>query len=338
MIFYNVFSGFLTGSSREAYMRNLGDNKFNSLHSYWYLQNYNDEKMLEGFAITKGNIMIDSGAFTAYADAKMKRQKEDDAKKNKKSFDINEYIENYINWINKWDKYVTVFGQMDVIPVEAKTAKEYDECCQRTWQNYLYMTSRMNSPKKLLYTFHFGEDFKWLKQAMEYRFPNGEPMDYIALGGLVGRSVKERREFLENCFKIIKSSSNPNVKVHGFGVSSQKLWRDYPFTSCDSFTPGMNANHGFTYDEHGAFREEDYQRIYKPEAPKVQKSLLKGEEIKQPSNYIPEDQKSEEQLKEESLYRNNEKAIMLINNIKYWTDLANNTPTTTRKFGSSLLG
>ena len=70
MKFYNVFSGFLTGATREAYMRNIGDRVFNSLHSYWYLKDCDDQKIIDGFAITKGNIMIDSGAFTAYADAK----------------------------------------------------------------------------------------------------------------------------------------------------------------------------------------------------------------------------------------------------------------------------
>ena len=66
MKFYNVFSGFLTGSSKDAYLKNIGDRKFNSLHSYWYLKDLPDEKIIDGFSITKGNIMIDSGAFTAW--------------------------------------------------------------------------------------------------------------------------------------------------------------------------------------------------------------------------------------------------------------------------------
>lgn len=336
MKFYNVFSGFLTGATRDAYVRNIGDRVFNSLHSYWYLQGASDEKIREGFALTKGNIMIDSGAFTAYADAKMKRQKEGSSKV---SFDINDYIENYINWINKWDSYVTVFGQMDIIPVDAKTLEDYNDCCQRTWQNYLYMTSRMNSPKKLLYTFHFGEPFEWLKKAMEYRFPDGSPMDYIAIGGLVGRSTKERIAFLNECFTVIQKSSNPNVKVHGFGVSSKKLWKDYPFESCDSFTPGMNANHGFTYGEKGAYREPDYKRIFKPEEPKQEKPTLLYGEVKPtlPENYIPESEKSQEQLASEALYRTDEKVKLLISNIEYWTEIGNNTPKTTRKFNNSLL-
>jgi len=325
--FYNVFSGFLTGATKEAYLRNIGDRKFNSLHSYWYLKDLPDEKIIDGFSITKGSIMIDSGAFTAYADAKMKRQKEDDNKKSSKPLDIDQYVENYINWINKWSDYVTTFGQMDVIPVEAKTVKDYNECCQRTWQNYIYMTNNVVCPEKILYTFHYGEPLKWLEQALEYTLPNGKKMEYIAIGGLVGRTTKQRIEFLDRCFKIIANSSIPYVKVHGFGVSSKKLWTAYPFESCDSFTPGMNANHGFTYDEYGSYREEDYKRIFKPEAPKEYRSgLFPNMKVTQKvTDYIPEEAKSEEQLKEEALYRTDEKAKLLIGNIAYWDNLANNT-------------
>lgn len=328
MKFYNVFSGFLTGATREAYMRNIGDKVFNSLHSYWYLKDCDDQKTLEGFAITKGNIMIDSGAFTAYADASMKRQSEEEFKKSKKSIDIDQYIEKYIHWINKWDSYVTVFGQMDVIPVSAKTEQEYDDCCQRTWQNYLYMTSRMNSPKKLLYTFHFGEPYKWLKQALEYRFPDGSQMDYMAIGGLVGRSTKDRTAFLDECFKIIRESSNPNIKVHGFGVSSEAMWRKYPFESCDSFTPGMNANHGFRYDSKGAYRASNYDEIFKPTNYNETKtgSSLFGKDVVIDPTYVSDEHKTEEQLQQEALERTDKKAKLLIENIEHWDNLAKSIP------------
>lgn len=306
MKFYNVFSGFLTGATKEAYLRNIGDRKFNSLHSYWYLKDLPDEKIIDGFSITKGNIMIDSGAFTAWT----------------KDIDID--VDKYINWINKWNDYATTFGQIDVIPPKTANLQEVDECCQRTWQNYIYMTNNVVCPEKILYTFHFGEPFKWLKQALEYTLPNGKKMEYMAFGGLVGRTTKQRTEFLDQCFKIVANSSNPYIKIHGFGVSSKKMWSKYPFESCDSFTPGMNANHGFTYDEHGSYREDDYKRIFKPEAPKeVKFGLFPNLKPTQTEEYIPEESKSEEQLQQESLYRTDEKAKILINNIQYWDNLAN---------------
>ena len=244
MKFYNVFSNFLTGERKEYYQKNIGDRKFNSLHSYWYLKDLSDEKIQDGFNMTKGNIMIDSGAFTAWT----------------KDIEIN--VDTYINWINKWNKYVTTFGQIDVIPPKNATREQLNDCCQRTWNNYLYMTDNVICPKKILYTFHFGENFKWLKQALEYRDSNGKPIEYMALGGLVGRSTKQRINFLNKCFDIIKHSSNPNIKVHGFGVSSEQLWKKYPFESCDSFSPGMKTNYEIAKNNPNMI-VEGFERIFK---------------------------------------------------------------------------
>ena len=66
MKFYNVLSGTLSGKTREAYIRNIENRVFNSIHSYCYLRGYDDEKIIDAFKLTKGNIMIDSGAFTAW--------------------------------------------------------------------------------------------------------------------------------------------------------------------------------------------------------------------------------------------------------------------------------
>lgn len=57
------------------------------------------------------------------------------------------------------------------------------------------MYNRLNNPQKLLYTFHVGEPFEYLKQAMEFRDSQGRPLDYIALGGLVGKTTKIRDAF-----------------------------------------------------------------------------------------------------------------------------------------------
>lgn len=310
MKFYNVFSGFLTGSTRDAFVRNIGDRVFNSLHSYWYLKDCDDQKILDGFSLTKGDIMIDSGAFTAWS----------------KQIDLD--VDKYLAWINKWDKYITNFGQIDVIPPKDATYKEINECCKKTWDNYLYMTERMNSPKKLLYTFHYGEPYKWLRQALEYRDKEGKPIEYMAIGGLVGRTTRERKTFLEACFALIQNSSNPNIKVHGFGVSSKKMWTHFGFESCDSFTPGMNANHGFTYDEYGAYRPENYAEIFKPRGRnKEEQEILDKIEAS----------KSLEQLQQEALERTDKKVKVLINNIEYWTELGKNTPKSTVKYREPLL-
>lgn len=289
MKFYNVFSSNLTGKFREFYVKNLNNRPFNNLHSYWYFKNLPDEKILEAFDMCKGNVMIDSGAFTAWT-------------KNIK-IDVDEYIK----WINKWEPYVTLFGQIDIIPPPDGSSAVKEECAKATWDNFLYMYERLNNPQKLLYTFHVGEPYKYLKQAMEFIDKQGRHLDYIALGGLVGKPTKIRKGFLDEAFRIIKQSSNPNVKVHGFGVSSKELWEKYPFESCDSFTPGLNANHGYKFDEYGSYRDNDYHKIFKPRDKKqIELDKLKDEET----------------LQQEQDERNDEKTKILIANIEYWHNLA----------------
>ncbi len=278
MKFYNVFSRFLTGATKEAYLKNLGDNKFNSLHSYWYLKDLSDEKIQQGFEMTKGNIMIDSGAFTA----------------SNKNIEIN--VDTYIKWINKWDKYITLFGQIDVIPPKKASSEQLEECCKKTWDNYLYMKEKIRSPEKLLYTFHYGEDYKWLEQALEYRDSKNEQIKYMALGGLVGRSQKQRVKFLNKCFEIINNSSNPNIKIHAFGVCSEKLWSKYKFESADSSTPRMEINRK-PKNINKYYTMKNYERIFKPRGWKKQATPKNIEKI--------------------------EETKLLVDNIKYYNDLAN---------------
>lgn len=295
MKFYNVFSGNLSGKFREFYVKNQGDKVFNCLHSYWYFKGLPDEKILEAFEVTKGNIMIDSGAFTAWTK------------------DIEIDVDEYIKFINKWDKYVTLFGQIDVIPAKGSTTAERNECCKKTWENFLYMYERLNNPQKLLYTYHCGEPIEWLQQALEWRDSQGRKLDYIAIGGLVGRSTTLRDEFLTQAFTTIKASSNPNVKVHGFGVTSMKIWKKFPFESCDSFTPGMNANHGFGYNEKGAYRAPDYDKIFKPRG-KTEEEQAELDRIEKEKDAIT--------LEAESDARTDEKTKLLVANIEYWTKKA----------------
>lgn len=117
---------------------------------------------------------------------------------------------------------------------EGLTAKDFDESAYKTWQNYLYMYPKMKEPQKMLYTFHAGEPMKYLEQALEWTDGQGRKMDYIALGGVVGNTKETRDKFIENCYILIRKSSNPNVKVHAFGMTDFSILEKYPITSSDS--------------------------------------------------------------------------------------------------------
>lgn len=83
----------------------------------------------------KGNIFIDSGAFSVHTKGI--------------ELDVDEYIE----YINSIDKDIHIFAQVDKIPGEfgkQKTKEQILEAPALSWKNYLYMKDRVNSRDKLL--------------------------------------------------------------------------------------------------------------------------------------------------------------------------------------------
>lgn len=169
--------------------------------------------------IKPGKLFIDSGAFSAWT----------------KGSKVN--VKEYISWLNERTDDINLCGQVDVIPgdrVFGATPRQVREAAQSTWDNYLFMRKRLKNPDALLYTFHVGEPLEFLKQALEWRDENGNPISYMAFGGMVGKSAKIRDVFLEKCFRTIRESSNPNIKIHAFGMTDFDLLEKYPIYSADS--------------------------------------------------------------------------------------------------------
>ena len=205
----------------------------NLLMSYYYVKQRFSKfvPLLENKSPDK-KLFIDSGAFTAWT-----KGKEIDA-------------DEYIAFINQYSDHIDLYGQIDVIPgdiVKGYTAAQVVEAAEKTWANYLYMRQRMKNPDGLLYTFHVGEPYAYLEQALNWKDADGKQIPYIAFGGMVGKPVPTKKAFLDKCFRIIKNSSNPNVKVHAFGMTSIDILSQYPITSADSTSWIMTgANGGIT--------------------------------------------------------------------------------------------
>lgn len=174
-------------------------------------------------------VFVDSGAFSAWS-----RGKEID-------------VDEYINYVNTNTNELTLFASVDNIPGEltrTPTLKEKQQSPILSWENYLYMRERVKDKDKLLPVFHIGEDFKYLNNICNVIL-DGKHIPYIALGGTVGikdRKVKEN--WYKQCFRVIKDSKNPNVKVHAFGMTSLNILENFPFTSADSTSWLMTSNNG----------------------------------------------------------------------------------------------
>lgn len=167
------------------------------LQSYFDLYGFGKTWKLKMKNKNKVSIFLDSGAFSAFTKGV--------------TIDIDEYIA----FIKQHKKYLDVYSVLDVIGD-----------AEATYQNQLYMESKGVSP---LPCFHYGEDVKYLKRYVE-------KYSYIAFGGMVPISTPRLVDWLDKLFSnfICDSDGFPKVKVHGFGMTSFRLMRRYPWYSVDS--------------------------------------------------------------------------------------------------------
>ena len=181
----------------------------------------------------RGKLFIDSGAFSVAHSGK----------------EVN--IDEYIQFINSRPD-IDVWAQLDSIPYPVLNSQTAKKSSEESWTNYLYMMDRIEIDKdKLLPIFHFGEPFDHLKRILNTEV-HGKVPDYIGVGGRHGVSSSEQDIYFDNIFKIVKSSNNPNVKIHAFGMTVLKLLEKYPFYSADSTTWLMiGVNGGIMDDEYG---------------------------------------------------------------------------------------
>ena len=150
----------------------------------------------------------------------------------------------YIEYINSIDEYVDVFAQLDKIPgtfQQPKTPEDYVESARLSWENFLYMRERVKSPHKLMSVHHQGESMGELARRLEWRDENGQQLDYIGLSPSNDRSQKDKDVYLRNCTDIIRSSSNPLVKTHLYGMTSLDSLSKYPCYSSDSISHRLIA-------------------------------------------------------------------------------------------------
>lgn len=156
-------------------------------------------------------------------------------------------LDEYIAFINSISDAVYWFAELDKIPGkfgEEHTKEELEEAPEYSWKNYLYMIERVNCPKKILPIFHQGEDFKYLKQMLEFTFPDGSHIEYIGISPDNGFHVNEKMKWYEKVWRIIRESSNPDVLTHNFGMTTISLMEQYPSMSSDSTSWIRSASFG----------------------------------------------------------------------------------------------
>lgn len=142
-------------------------------------------------------LFLDSGAFSAFTQ--------------KKHIDIDEYIA----FIKR--NQCEIYAGLDVIGDAQKTEK-----------NINYMKEKGLRP---IPTFHKTSERYWIHKILDSDF------DYIALGGMAGidKNVLANEIWLDKVWNDILIR-RPDIKVHGFGMTTFKLIKRYPWYSIDSTT------------------------------------------------------------------------------------------------------
>lgn len=183
-------------------------------------------------------LFIDSGAFSIHTGNAHFPDK------SIKEPTFRQWEDNYIEYLNSIDEYTDVFAQLDTIPgkfQQPKKPEDYVESAQKSWDNYLYMRSKLKSPEKLMPVFHYGEDLSALKNMLEWRAEDGSKLDYIGISPANDASQEEKDIYISQCNDIIDKSSNPNVKTHLYGMTSLQSLAKNRCYSADSVSHRLQA-------------------------------------------------------------------------------------------------
>jgi hypothetical protein len=154
-------------------------------------------------------IFLDSGAFSAF------------------TLGVKLEVTDYCNYIER---------NLEIIRVEdgCLMASVLDGIgnAEETWVNQLKMEAQFHQrglDLKPLPCFHFGEPTEYLERYVR-------DYEYITLGGMVGASTAQLREWLEKVWQgyLLDGSGRAKIKVHGFGITAVPLMEEFDWYSCDS--------------------------------------------------------------------------------------------------------
>ncbi len=167
------------------------------LSYHYYKSNDLDALLKECFDGVPIDIFADSGAYSAAS--------------------LGEKVDpqDYIRWVEKWQHHFSAVSAPDVIGDAVASTRETE------------VMLKAGLKVTVLPVYHVGEPWDFL-----HYWNDRADVDYIALGGMVPHR-KDRKllaAWLKKCFSIIR----PDLRVHGFGMTS---WPDlvrWPWYSVDS--------------------------------------------------------------------------------------------------------
>jgi len=213
---------FLAGDVHTSeFMVNIGiDKRLISYHPPSSLKKWIDF-LTETKGFSSQELFIDSGAFSVWT----------------RGITINllDYIA-YLKTIQSLGWRLFVYANLDVLPGALGcelTEKDADDSAKKGWENLKTMQDNGLNP---IPVYHYGEQIEWLDRMAE------SGCDLIGFGGLVGMNVTSLMSWLDVVFNRIEKY--PNIKTHGFGVTSLNVLKRFPWYSVDSTSWIKSSSYG----------------------------------------------------------------------------------------------
>lgn len=168
----------------------------NFLYSYFYLKDNATQLWELKEKNPDVNIFVDSGGYSA----------------RKKGVNIDVY--SWMFFLKKNKEILTVAVNLDVLDLEQSQANQ----------------KLLEEEFPVIPVYHFVE---YMNDRQDIFIDMCEKYKYIALGGVAGEECNEKslNNFFRFCFKI---ALEKKVKIHGLGITTERLLKEYPFYSCDS--------------------------------------------------------------------------------------------------------
>lgn len=187
------------------------------LQSFYYIK----ESEIQ-FIKNSEMFLLDSGAFT-FLNSK------------KSNIDIDNYLDRYIEFINRYN--VEYFFEMDTDIIHGLSKVEKMRC-----------RLEQKTGKKCIPVWHKG-------RGLQYYFDLCKNYDYIAIGGIVTKEIKQSEYIFFP--KLLNIAKKYNCKVHGLGFTRTNLLNKYKFYSVDS----TSWNSCFTYGNIYKYTNERIKQI-----------------------------------------------------------------------------
>jgi hypothetical protein len=178
---------------------------FGYLLSYHYYRATDLDALAEAAGAPDLTFFADSGAFSAeHAGAQIS-------------------IADYAGWLKRWAHRIHAYASLDVLHEPVASQRNYD--------------ALKDLGLDPLPVFHVGEPLEFYDRCLELG-------PYMAIGGMVRSSLGMRSaKFWRYLSKLHDQAQASEVKLHGFGLCSWPVIRQFPWHSVDS----SEASSGFRY-------------------------------------------------------------------------------------------